>query len=136
MTNEENKKYFMGCKVSKSDNFMLLYAQNQYHYRKIHNLRGYDSQPMNSLIPPPHLNSHNFRLIFQMEHNCRDRISFILFSLVFIISATYRTILFGESFHEPFDKHVREHIGEFHEEHNLMKVEANWNWTLFAKKGF
>ena len=67
-----------------------------------------------------------------MEHNCRDRFSLILFPLVFIISATYRTILFGERFHEPFG----EHIGEFHEEHSLMKVEANWNWTLFAKKGF
>ena len=65
-----------------------------------------------------------------MEHNCRDRTSLILFSLVFILAATYRTILFGEKFHG--DKK----IGVFLEEVDLMKLEANWNWTLFAKKGF
>ena len=65
-----------------------------------------------------------------MEHNCRDRTSLILFSLVFILAATYRTILFGVQFHG--DKN----IGVFLEEVDLMKLEANWNWTLFAKKGF
>ena len=63
-----------------------------------------------------------------MDHNCRDRISVILFPLVFILAATYRTILFNEHFDEFFD----ENNGEL----NLMKIEANWNWTLFAKKGF
>jgi len=65
-----------------------------------------------------------------MEHNCRDRTSVILFSLVFILAATYRTILFGEQFHGD------QNIGVFLEEVDLMKLEANWNWTLFAKKGF
>ena len=66
-----------------------------------------------------------------MDHNCRDRISVILFPLVFILAATYRTILFNEQFDELFDKN-NGGLGGL----NLMKIEANWNWTLFAKKGF
>ena len=66
-----------------------------------------------------------------MDHNCRDRISLILFPLVFILAATYRTILFDEQFDELFDENNGV-LGEL----NLMKIEANWNWTLFAKKGF
>ena len=66
-----------------------------------------------------------------MDHNCRDRISLILFPLVFISAATYRTILFDEQFHELFDKNNGV-LGGL----NLIKIEPNWNWTLFAKKGF
>ena len=73
-----------------------------------------------------------FRLIFEMEQNCRNGLSLILCLCVFFLAGTYRTILFCEQFIEPFDEQSK----DFPEEVNSMNLEVNWNWTLFAKKGF
>ena len=51
---------------------------------------------------------------------------------MFFLAGTYRAILFGEQFIEPFDEQSK----GFPEEVNSMNLEVNWNWTLFAKKGF
>lgn len=67
-----------------------------------------------------------------MEVNSREKIRLILLILLFIVAATYRTILFGKVFQEKFGKRFE----DLNEEINLEKSEANWNWTLFAKKGF
>ena len=48
------------------------------------------------------------------------------------LAGTYRTILFGEQFIELFDEQNKDLL----EEGNLRNPEVNWNWTLFAKKGF
>ena len=75
-----------------------------------------------------------FRLIFEMEQNCRNGLSLILCLFVFFLAGNYRTILFCEQFIEPFDEQSKR--SDFPEEVNSMNLEVNWNWTLFAKKGF
>ena len=67
-----------------------------------------------------------------MEFHSRERISIVLFSLLFVLVATYRTLLF----YQQFQKH--EIVGEQKKiiEDVLIETEPNWNWTLFAKKGF
>ena len=67
-----------------------------------------------------------------MEQNWRNRLSLILCLFMFFLAGTYRAILFGEQFIEPFDEQSK----GFPEEVNSMNLEVNWNWTLFAKKGF
>ena len=51
---------------------------------------------------------------------------------MFFLAGTYRVILFGEQFIEPFDEQSK----GFPEEVNSINLEVNWNKTLFAKKGF
>ena len=65
-----------------------------------------------------------------MEIYSRDKISFVFFTLIFLLAAIYRTILFGEQYREHFTEHYVEHSNEVNEQI------VSWNWTLFAKKGF